>query len=384
MSDVDLNQRYVYPLKDTGLSLFVVSLVGGLVSLVVVSLRTFIRIQARSFSLDDGLILGGLIIYLVDVALACVGALSGLGTRNAELNPTMMVESMKYLMIWMMLYVAALCLVKTSICFTTLRIATTMPRLRAAVYVLLGLTIATFVTTFVGILLLCRPIEANWDQSIVLEGRGECSPVHSMLGLSYTSTASTIATDLACAVLPAIILWNTQMKLSTKIMVSTVLSFGSFASISTMIRTPYIDHYHRPLDHLAFHIANIPLWSNVETAVGLVAGSLPALRQVFAHRRVPKSTTGGTDGGGSSGLNPPSVGLVSIGGMGATSKSKSRRGPKSNFDVDEAEQGDWTRLEEDTASDKDSTVPRRGIRRDVTYKVETSTLRGQARGSGRD
>jgi rhodopsin domain-containing protein len=143
------------------------------------------------------------------------------------MSPIMMMESMKYLMIWMMLYVIGLCLVKSSICFTTLRIATTMPTLRIAVYILLGLTVATFVTTFIGILLLCRPVEANWDQSIILEGRGECSPMSAMLGLSYTSTASTIATDLACAVLPAIILWRTQMKLSTKIVVSTILSFGS-------------------------------------------------------------------------------------------------------------------------------------------------------------
>lgn len=156
-----------------------------------------------------------------------MGALSGLGTRNADLSPVMLVESMKYLMIWMMLYVAVLCTIKTSICITTLRIATTMPKLRTAVYILMGLTVATFFTTFVGILLLCRPVEANWDSSIVLEGRGECSPVSSMLALSYTSTVSTIVTDLACAVLPAIILWQTQMKLPTKIMVSFVLSFGS-------------------------------------------------------------------------------------------------------------------------------------------------------------
>ncbi|OHW98901.1 hypothetical protein CSPAE12_02410 [Colletotrichum incanum] len=374
MSTVDPNQRFVDSLEGTGLSLFVVSIVGGIVSLLVVGLRSFHRIKARNFSLDDSLMLGGLVIYLVDVVLACIGALSGLGTRNADLNQRMMVDSMKYLMIWMMLYVVALCLVKASICITTLRIATTMPKLRIAVYVLLGLTIASFITTFVGILLLCRPVEANWDASILAEGRGQCSSVTSMLGLSYTSTASTIATDLACAVLPAIILWQTQMKLSTKIMVSTVLSFGSFASICTMIRTPYIDNYKRPLDDLAFHIANIPLWSNVETAVGLIAGSLPALRQFFMRNSSPRATTRGT--GGSGGLHPASAGLVTIGGSGGTSKIKARKGLKSNFEIDEAEQGDWTRLDEDNVSDKESTVPIRGIRREMTYEVEMSPFPG--------
>ncbi|KAH7363287.1 hypothetical protein B0T11DRAFT_329275 [Plectosphaerella cucumerina] len=377
MSTVDPNQRYVESLQGTGLSLFVVSIVGAVVSTIVVGLRTFVRIQGRSFSLDDGLMLGGLVVYIIDVALACVGALSGLGTRNADMSPIMMMESMKYLMIWMMLYVIGLCLVKSSICFTTLRIATTMPTLRMAVYVLLGLTVATFVTTFIGILLLCRPVEANWDQSIILEGRGECSPMSAMLGLSYTSTASTIATDLACAVLPAIILWRTQMKLSTKVVVSTILSFGSFASISTMIRTPYIDHYNRPTEDLAFHIANIPLWSNIETAVGLIAGSLPALRQLVMRRHSSTKATGNSGTDNTRGLNPAaSAGLVTIGGSGAAIRSKDRKALKSVYDIDEAEEGDWTRLDEDNNSDKESTVPIRGIRKDTTFEMSALPVKG--------
>lgn len=61
MSTVDPNQRFVNPLEGTGLSLFVVSIVGGVVSLVVVGLRTFVRLQARNFGLDDGVMLGGLV-----------------------------------------------------------------------------------------------------------------------------------------------------------------------------------------------------------------------------------------------------------------------------------------------------------------------------------
>ncbi|EFQ25390.1 hypothetical protein CGRA01v4_02644 [Colletotrichum graminicola] len=370
MSTIDPNQRFLTTLEGTGLSLFVVSIVGGIMSLIVVSLRTHQRLKSGNFKQDDALMLFGLVVYIVDVVFACLGAKSGLGTRNANLNPTMMVESVKYLMIWMLLYITALCAVKASICYTTLRIATTMPRLRIAVYALLGLTVASFLTAFIGVLLLCRPVEANWNQRLIAEGRGKCSSVTSMLALSYTSTAATIVTDLACAVLPAIILWQTQMKLSTKIVVSTILSFGSFASICTMIRTPYIDNYNRPLDDFAYHIGNIPLWSNVETAVGIVAGSLPALRQLVTRHVASQSATKGTSG--SSGLAPSSAALVTIGGSGGTNKSKARKGMKSNFEVDDAEHGDWTRLDEDTASDKESTVPIRGIRKETSYAVEMS------------
>lgn len=108
-----------------------------------------------------------------------------------------------------------------------LRIAQTMRYFRIAVYTLLVITIATWITTFVGILLLCRPVSANWDASLVMTGKGECASMDSMIALSYTSTASTILTDMACAVLPAFLLWDMQMALRNKILVGVLLSFAS-------------------------------------------------------------------------------------------------------------------------------------------------------------
>lgn len=153
-------------------------------------------------------------------------------------------------MIWMMLYVISLVLIKSSICMTMLRIGSPIKVLRVCVYVLLGLSVATFVATFVGILCLCRPVEANWNTALVLEGKATCSTMDAMIGLSYFSTASSIATDLACAVLPGLIVWNMQLPKKTKISVCVLLSFGSMACISTMIRTPYIRYYRNPTDNL--------------------------------------------------------------------------------------------------------------------------------------
>lgn len=74
---------------------------------------------------------------------------------------------------------------------------------------------------------------------------------------------------------------------------------------------------------------------------------------------------------------------VTIGGSGGVSKSRDRKGLRSNFEADEADQGQWTRLEEgDTGSDKESTVPIRGIRKDISFEVEMSSLHGNKQGSG--
>lgn len=159
--------------------------------------------------------------YTVDVGLACHGTTVGLGSKNAELNTWLTVQGSKYLMLWMLVYVIGLALIKSSVCVTLLRVAAANNTFRIATLSLLGLTLTTFIATFVGILLLCKPVSANWT------GKGECSGMSTMVALSYFSTASTILTDLSLAVLPGIMVWNTPMKVRQKILIVVLLSFGS-------------------------------------------------------------------------------------------------------------------------------------------------------------
>lgn len=137
------------------------------------------------------------------------------------MNMWLSVEGKKYLMLWMMVYVIGLATIKSSICVTLFRVAAANRAFKIAIYVLLGLTISTFIVTIVGILLLCKPVSANWD------GQGECAEMSSMVALSYTSTASTIVTDLSLAILPGIMVMGTPMKLTQKLSVVGLLSFGS-------------------------------------------------------------------------------------------------------------------------------------------------------------
>ncbi|QDS69319.1 hypothetical protein FKW77_003268 [Venturia effusa] len=263
------------PLSGLSLAIFVTSAVCLVLSAITVSLRLYIRLHDTALGLDDGLILAGLLIYGVDVGLACHGATVGLGRRSADINAFMMVEGMKYLMLWMLIYVVGLAVIKSSICATLLRIAGQKKLFRIAIFVLLGLTIATFFVTFVGILLLCQPVSGNWT------GEGRCASMQTMIALSYTSTASTITTDLACVVVPGAMLWNVQMKLAKKFSVFILLSFASIASITTIVRAPYIEHYWTPKDNLTYWTGFIVLYSNVESAIGLIASSIPSMRRLF-------------------------------------------------------------------------------------------------------
>ncbi|KAK8043383.1 hypothetical protein PG993_005813 [Apiospora rasikravindrae] len=373
-STVDPNRLWVEHLDRTGLATIVTSIICGFISIIVVGLRSFVRTRDKTFGLDDGFMLGGLILYIVDVILGSIGSMHGLGTVNAKLNPTMMMEATKYLMIWMLIYVCGLMLIKASICMTLFRIASTNKTYRFCIILLLAIIVGNFLTTFIGVLMLCSPVEANWNTALVAQGKAKCASTDAMIGLSYTSTAVSIATDMACAVLPGVILWRTQMAMRTKISVTILLSFGSFASISTMVRTPYIEYYRTPLDNLPYHVGNIVLWSNVESAIGLVAGSLPSLRRLIL-AKVKKSSAGESASNGyhHNSANTP-VGLVTFGGTpltGAGGRKKSTfRNPTdlghTVATVHAQGDGDWRRLR-DSSSDKESL---HGIRADYTYEVE--------------
>ncbi|KAK8074506.1 hypothetical protein PG997_009169 [Apiospora hydei] len=372
-STVDPNRLWVEHLDGTGLATVVASVICGFVSIVVVGLRSYVRTRDKTFGMDDGLMFGGLILYIVDVILGSIGSMHGLGTVNARLNPTMMMEATKYLMIWMLIYVCGLMLIKASICITLFRIASTNKKYRFCIILLLAIIVGNFLTTFIGVLMLCSPVEANWNTALVAQGKAKCASTDAMIGLSYTSTAVSIATDMACAVLPGVILWRTQMAFRTKVSVTILLSFGSFASISTMIRTPYIEFYRTPLDDLPYHVGNIVLWSNVESAIGLVAGSLPSLRRLILAKVKKSSSQESASNGYSHGANTP-VGLVTFGGTpltGAGGRKKSAfRNPtdlgNTVTTVHAQGDGDWRRLR-DSSSDKESL---HGIRADYTYEVE--------------
>lgn len=107
--------------------------------------------------------------------------------------------------------------------------------------------------------------------------------------------------------------------------------------------------------------------------MGLIAGSLPALRQLIVRRRRDAASADKSHG-----FHQQSGAVVTVG----SSRPGKSKGLKSNFGITEADQGDWTRLDEaDNGSDKESTVPIRGIRKDVTFDVEMESMRSGNHGA---
>lgn len=165
--------------------------------------------------------------YIGATGLACWAASMGVGTKNEELNPYLLVEGQKAFTIWILQYVVCLALIKSSICVTLLRIAKTKRGMEIALWCLLCVVWASFFVTFIGVLLFCRPVQASWDTSLVLAGKATCATMNVMIGLSHTATVSTLVTDIGCTVLPGVLLWSTQMKSRAKLRVFGMLVVAS-------------------------------------------------------------------------------------------------------------------------------------------------------------
>ncbi|RAL64750.1 hypothetical protein DID88_001781 [Monilinia fructigena] len=361
----------VLALEGFPLVIFVVSIVCLSLSAITVSIRTYVRVHEGVFGWDDGLIVVGLVTFALDVSLACHSTRVGLGSHNDRLNGYFAVQGTKYLMLWMMFYVMGLAIIKSSICVTLLRIASAQKVYRLFVWGLLTLTICTFLVTLIGILLLCTPVAANWDTSLITDGKGSCSGMGTMIALSYTSTASTILTDLACAVFPGVMLYRTQMPTRRKIQVGLLLSFASAASISTMIRAPFIERYHNPTDNLLYYTGFIVLLSNIETAIGCVASSVPTFAR-FLRRSHPKDSFHST-------RHKPkdlvTFGSAPISGR-QNSKARAFRNPTDTgitfATVHAHGDGDWSRLHDGDSEHNTELRTVDGIRTDYTYQVELS------------
>lgn len=120
-----------------------------------------------------------------------------------------------------------MCLVKASICITLLRIVEARITLRYIVYGLLVIVGLAFVATFVGTLVQCQPLEAEWKPQLVTEGKATCAPIEIFVSLGYIATVAVIIIDATLVAIPALVLWDSLMSTTQKLQIFAMLSVGS-------------------------------------------------------------------------------------------------------------------------------------------------------------
>ncbi|KAG5757967.1 hypothetical protein H9Q72_013888 [Fusarium xylarioides] len=345
--------------RGLGLAQLITSITFGILTTVVVFLRTYIRVRNRVFGADDLLMVIGYILFAILVGVTAQSTFYGVGQRDTVLPEGIYPHGRFYIWLTQIFYCISLVFIKASICDALLRIAV-VPWHRVVAWMTLAMAVICAMILFISFFVLCRPLSATWN------GGGRCSPPSALGSLACFISASSMLTDIICAALPAFMLYKAQMKLATKVSISLVLGLGALASVATIIRMPFVLFYFHPNPDYLYRHCHVSLWSVVEAGIGIIAGSLPALRKFVkrwitfdssARQYSPPKQYGGSHG----------LGITSH--IGTANRAK---GYNISRDVENDGKDHWEGLDDGSS--------RKGIM--VTVDVEMHTLENNTESTG--
>ncbi|KAL0778187.1 hypothetical protein CaCOL14_005840 [Colletotrichum acutatum] len=387
-------QAFAYqldPLAPKGLAPAVefVAIILGIISVIVVSLRIYVRAglsgaSSRLWGVEDYLAVIGTLPFIPAVVFAVLASRYGVGFHDADLPSQLyLIRASEYQTYWEVLYFISSTIIKCAIGFTCIRLDR---RKRVVICMILNMSVMVVVAILALIFVFanCTPLAATWNPAL-----GSCQKKISLQTVSYIVSAIQMLTDWTCAIVPFFIVAGLQMSRRKKVSVIAILGLGIFASIATCIRMPYLKYYdtakypteiackssstihfpflgHKltwhanPIDHLGV----ISITSNLECSLGIIGSSLPPLRKLFkfyygsSHDGNYKITGESGDALGSAG---PGIKLGSLSGNDRTYHASAKRGT-SRAGVREHE------------TDDDDSSSRKGIIRKTDIHVSTSTF----------
>ncbi|KAG9201977.1 hypothetical protein G6514_005172 [Epicoccum nigrum] len=263
-------------------------------------MRVCVRIWRKVLGLDDYLMGIGLILFSVTACLCIVACFYGSGQKAAIIPPLTNAKGIKIFWIAEFFYATGAATIKCSISVTLIRIAANQRRYNYSIYAIIALTWIAAIVFCAGIASICTPIETLWG-----EANGTCN-LQLNSNVSFFFSAIEILTDWSLALLPAVLLWNVQMKGRVKTSVAVILALASAASCATIVRLRYLALYSDPGEFM-YGTGKIGFWSLMEEGIGIIAGSLPALRPLLSLKVGFSSSmnTGNTPGGYASGRSEP-------------------------------------------------------------------------------
>ncbi|KAL2824403.1 hypothetical protein BDW59DRAFT_172924 [Aspergillus cavernicola] len=265
-------------LKGRSISIFVVTVVFLVLSLIAVTLRCFVRLRlVRSFGRDDSLMLFAMALNILFAICGITGSFYGLGRKTDELIHD--IPGIENAIFWWWLgqasYVCVVTVAKISITLALLRL--TISRLHQCIlWTIIGVSVFVGLAFWFILTLQCRPVSYFWHRFTT---EGTCIGVNYLFGVAYLYTVTAVICDLILALLPIVLVSKLQMNFRTKAALAVILGLGCIASTAVIVRIPYLPYY-KDEDFL-YATTDISIWSNVEAGLGITAGSLVTVRPLF-------------------------------------------------------------------------------------------------------
>ncbi|KAL1840821.1 hypothetical protein VTJ49DRAFT_7720 [Mycothermus thermophilus] len=250
-------------------------LTGG--AALFLALRIFCKVlRHRPVAWDDYVLVASWCALATSCALLTVITTIGYGRHNQD------IPAENFATVLLVSYVAgffsmlAACWSKISFAITLLRIATTSHVLTRLLWTIIIVVNIVFAGNATAHFAQCWPPPRLWNPEV----EGKCWPRIAMIRLNIAVAAFSGSVDILLALLPWLIVWNAAISRREKLSALFASSMGVFAGITSFLKIRTVDAAIGSKDMV--DSVNLLIFGTAESAVTIVAVSIPILRALFS------------------------------------------------------------------------------------------------------
>ncbi|KAM0348628.1 hypothetical protein ACHAPU_004063 [Fusarium lateritium] len=259
-----------------GPTLLIVEITIVSVAILTLLARLYVRIyKVNKSGLDDWLMLAAMIFGVgVTVCVILASQLYGWSIHVWDLKMAQAETGRKVSLAAQTLFLCSSGLAKNSILVSYLRIAPVHSWLRRLTYAAIGLVTGLIFIFIIVVWTQCRPTSAYWD----LFGGDECI---SEGPPALAQAITTVLTDLIVCALPLHTLLHLKLPMSQRIALMVVFSLGLVVVFAASMRAYYTHYVIEETYDVTWEGFHLWIWTAVEANLGVICGSIPALRPLF-------------------------------------------------------------------------------------------------------
>ncbi|KAH7176113.1 hypothetical protein EDB81DRAFT_621673, partial [Dactylonectria macrodidyma] len=245
---------------------------------IAVGLRVYCRtIVIRSFGTDDKLMVFTVFAFTGFLMGHIVGLAHGMGQRDEDVTPENKEVAYKCWFICEMFNITSATVLKISVGFFLLRVATSAWHIWFLRILMTGTGLFGAVY-LIMIVFQCFPVQTYWEEGPRTPGK--CWDDKIMYILTIMAQSLNTAADWCFGTLPFFIVHSMSLPMKSKILIACVLGFAAIGSVATIVRAFYIPTLLEHEDFL-YKTTRFSVWSVVEPGVGITAACIVTLRPLY-------------------------------------------------------------------------------------------------------
>ncbi|KAF9699560.1 hypothetical protein EKO04_002643 [Ascochyta lentis] len=250
-----------------------------IIPLVFMLLRFYCKSKySKPYGYDDMLLVGSWILSLLYTVFAQVSVGYGIGRHFNDIeDKAFLVVGVKYMYISEIFGMFSVPMSKASFCVTLLRL-TIVPWQRQILWFILITINLVFWAGAILTLVQCEPKEKLWNFTL----DGKCWDNRIVIYFCVFIGVYSTLMDFLLALCPWLIIHKLQMRKREKFNIIAAMSLGCLAGIACAVKTAYLPLIGTWAD-FTYNIGDVLIWAITESAITIVAASIPFLRPMMKY-----------------------------------------------------------------------------------------------------